>query len=317
VNMKIHQAAAVVAAVVGLGLGCSNQNAGAGPVRTQSKPATSESMMNRQCIGRFQFDLPERLAVSGRTQSIYRTSVVTGPLPSGGAERAWSEEMTTIRARSENSVRRTFDLAPGIHAVWYGNNSRMPSSVILELLKPEDDHFFKLTRASTAGKEEPAEKLASNILASYAPHETGSGFCVGFGSLSIEPSSRESVSITMKDGEVETTIDTITVDQPEDAGSPLEEAQQLAQSYGGSLKVLRNGARKAAGVEGHELQISISLPGKPDLLRFDWGYEGVGGDAMRPKITVAGTAPAAQSNEMEAAWEMLMSSLQPIPLARR
>jgi len=273
--------------------------------------------MNKQCIGRFQFDKPERLAVSGRAQSIYRTSVATGPLPSGGAEEAWSEQIAAIRARGEDSVRRTFDLAPGVHAVWYGNNPRMPSSIVLEALKPADDHYFKLTRASEAGKESPAEKLASNILASYAPHETGSGFCVGFGSLSIEPASRESVSITMKDGEVETSIDTITVDHPDGGDAPLEEAQQFAKSYGGSLKVLRDGARKAGGVEGHELWILLSASGQSDLLRFNWRFEGAGGDATRPKIEIAGSAPASKSNELEAAWETVLSSLRPTPPAKR
>lgn len=273
--------------------------------------------MNTQCIGRFQFDLPERLTVAGRTQSIYRTTVETAAMPSGGAEEAWNNDLAAVRARTENSVRRTFELMPGVHAVWYGNNPRLAVSIVLEALKPADDHYFKLTRASTAGKEEPAEKLASGILASYAPHDTGSGFCVGFGSLSIEASSRESASITMKDGELETSIDTVTVDQPEDGGSPLDEAKQFAKSSGGSLKVLRNGKRKAGGVDGRELQILLSLPGKPDLLRFDWRYEGAGHDATRPKIEIAGSAPASQSSELEAAWETLLNSLQPIPLAKR
>ncbi len=273
--------------------------------------------MNRQCIGRFQFDLPEGLAVAGRSQTIYGGSLVTAPLPPGGAEEAWTEEMSAIHAHAENSVRRTFDLAPGIHAVWYGNNPRIPSSLVLEALKPADDHYFKFTRASPAGKESPAEKLASNILASYAPHETGSGFCVGYGSLSLEPASRESVSITMKDGEVETSIETITVDHPEGGGSPLEEARQFAKSNGGSMKVMRDGARKAGGVEGHELQISLTLPGGADLLRFKWSFVGVGGDATRPNIEIDGSARAAQASELEAAWETLLTSLQPIPLAKR
>jgi hypothetical protein len=316
-SMKIRQSAAIFAVVVGFDPGCSKPDAGAAPITRQSKAGKSESTMNRQCIGRFQFDLPERLAISGRSQTLYGGALVTAPMPAGGAEEAWSAEVAAIRARGDNSMRRTFDLTPGVHAVWYGNNPRMPSSLVLEVLKPADDHYLKFTRASPAGKESPAEKLASNIVASYMPHETGSGFCIGIGSLSLDPASRESVSITMKDGQVETSIDTITVDQPDGGGSALEEAQQFAKGYGGSLKVLRNGGRAAGGVEGNELRISLSIPGKPDLLRFNWRFEGVGHDAARPQIAIDGSAPASQSGELESAWETLLSSLAPIPLAKR
>jgi len=261
------------------------------------------------------------MVVSGRTQSIYRTEVSTDVLPPDGAEESWKQRLSAIRALSGGeAVRRTFDLAPGAHAVWYGNNPRVPSSIVLEAVRPMSDHLFKLVRRSETGKESLAEKLVRDILDSYAPHQTSSGFCIGYGAITIEPAQRESVSITLKHQTlpgIETSIETATVDRPDDESSPLEEANVFAKSYGGKMQVLRDKKRAVAGLMGHEIRIVLAVPGQPETLRFNWHYAGTAGDASRPKIDVAGTATGTQRAELEAVWDKLLDSLQPVPLSKR
>ena len=287
----------------------------------QRKETALDSDMKMQCIGRFQFEAPDALAVAGRTQSIYRTDVSTASMPPGEAQEAWKERLNAIRAlAATDPVRRTFELEPGVPAVWYGNNPRVPSSVVLEAVRSMDDHLLKAVRRAEAGKESLAEKLVRNILGSYRPHETGIGFCIGFGSLTIEPAERESVSITLKHqtlAELEASIETVTVDRPDTESSSLDEAKAFAKSYGASMKVLRDRKRAAAGLTGHELCISLAVPNQPETMRFNWHYEGASGDAARPRIDIAGTARATRRAELEKAWDKVLDSLRPVPLSRR
>jgi len=277
--------------------------------------------MKTLCIGRFQVFTPDTLAVAGRTQSIYRTEVSTAPIRAGGAQRAWQERVSEIRAQDGNDpVRRTFDLAPGVPAVWYGINPRSPSAVVLEAVKPADDHWLKLVRRSEAGKESMAEKLVRNILASYVPHETRYGFCIGQGSLTIQPAERESVSLTLKHqtlGGIEFGIETATVDRPDEEGSGLDEAQAFAKSTGARLTVLRDQKRNVAGLTGDELRISLAPPAEAEILRFHWHYPGTAGDPTRPKIDISGSSPPAERRELEHAWDSLLDSLRPVPLEKR
>src|SRR5260370_20626824 len=102
--------------------------------RTEQLPTagtSDRSGRNLECIGRFQFSLPETMTVNGRSQTIYTVDVSTVAAPPGGAKVVWAEHMARINALSPPKgvptvVARTFQLQAGVPAVWYFPSKEAP-----------------------------------------------------------------------------------------------------------------------------------------------------------------------------------------------
>ena len=285
------------------------------------KEAAKRESMTSQCVGRFQFHLDGELVVTSRRQRIYNVDVSTVPMPAKGAAVGWEQHLEEIKSPLSGPppvIHRTFNLEPGVPAVWYSIDSTASSTVTLEAAKSRGDHLFRIVRLAAAGKEAIAETLVRNIMNAYVPQATSYGFCVGFGSIVMEPAQVESTAITLADREgngVEARVETEEVAQPDSSAySDLSEEKDFAESTGSTLTVLAERDRTVAGMAGKEFRISVAPPGEPTLLRFTWHFEGVAADATKPKIDIMGAANAPQRARLEAAWETLLGSLHPLPV---
>ena len=69
-------------------------------------------------------------------------------------------------------------------------------------------------------------------------------------------------------------------------------------------------------MQGLEIRISVTPGNEPPFLRFTWHFPGEPGNSTRPKIDIVGSAPVAQSAALEALWEAVLGSLQPIPVPK-
>lgn len=279
--------------------------------------------MSTHCVGRFQFTVPDVLAVAGRSQSIYRVEVGTVSLPAGGVEALWHELLTRIRALNppagtRGPVVRTFELQPGVSAVWYFVNSDDSELRELEALKPEAEHAVVASRGGMAGQEAGVETLVKNVLDAYAP-SVAQGFCVGRGAITSEPGLNEHALIAFEHRELpdfELTFGTQTVSEPDTRSySNLDEEQQVVAALGGRMSALRDGARVVAGLDGKEIWITVVPRDEAPFVRFTWHFAGVPEDSLRPSINIKGSTTTNRQAELEAVWETLLQSLRAVPLS--
>lgn len=275
------------------------------------------------CAGRFEFEAPAALAVAGRSQSIYRVDVASAPLPAGGLEEVRRERLAHVRALRPpagvaDPVRRSFELQPGVGAVWYYANPDDGEQLCLEAIKPSGGHAVVASRGGMAGDEEGVETLVGNVLDAYVPG-AARGFCVGAGAVTSEPGVNEQVLVSLEHRsapEFVVTFRTQTVNEPDTlTHSNLDEERRAVAARGGTLEVLRDGPRRAAGLEGKEVWVSVAAPGEPPFVRFAWHFPGAGGDSTRPAVTVVASARGANRAELEGAWESLLRSLRAFPPA--
>lgn len=277
-----------------------------------------------ECLGRFRLVVPGVLGAAGRSQSIYRVDVRTVPLPGGGLDALWRERLARISALRPppgvaSPVIRTFELQPGVSAVWYFGNPDDDDEVRLEAFKPHGDYAVLTFREGMAGKEVTNETLVKNVLDAYV-HGTERGFCVGAGAITSEPGLKEYAGLALEHKRVpkfEVTIDTQTVWEPDTwTYSDLDEERQVVTGLGGTIEALRDGARVVAGLEGKEIWASVDVPREPPFVRFTWHFPGVPEDSLRPSIDIKGTAPKSSQPELEAVWETVLRSFRPIPPAQ-
>jgi len=276
---------------------------------------------NLHCAGRFSFLAPEEMRETGRGHSIYRTNVSTALVAPGGAQAYWNQRLAKIRAiepPTEGDLPRTFELQPGVSAVWYVENRSFPDILTLESMEPLGDYVLVVDREADKGKESLAETLVKEIVGSYAP-STDRGFCVGQGAITLEPSRNEEASVSFAHATangIEVRFETQTVHAPDTTTySNVEEEKDFASSAGGSLTVLREEPRSAAGLPGKEIRISAAFPDEEPMVRFTWHYPGVGRSGEQPAIDLVGSAPADRQALLEKIWETLLNSLRAVPLA--
>jgi hypothetical protein len=276
-----------------------------------------------ECLGRFWFVVPGALAVTGRSQSIYRVDVSTIPLPAGGLDALWRERLARVNALTPppgvaSPVIRTFELQPGVSGIWYFVNPDDDEELCLEALKPQSGYAVLASRRGAASKEAIVETLVKNVLDAYVPG-TERGFCVGAGAITSEPGLNEYAGIALEHPTVpnfEVSIDTRTVKEPDTrAYSNLDEERQVTAGLGGTVEELRDQTRVVAGLEGKEIWASVDLPRETPFVRFTWHFPGVAEDSSRPMINIMGTAPTSRRAELEAVWEAVLRSFRPIPPA--
>src|ERR1051326_8800480 len=273
-------------------IGCAGPGAEKRP-----RPATTDrSGRNMDCIGRFQFSLPETLTVTGRKQTIYTVDVSTIASPPGGAMTVWNERMSRINALSppqgvNRVVARTFQLQTGVPAVWYFRSKESPELLALEAMKALPDHVLIVNRGADldaperqvilqGGGQEIVERLVKNVIDAYVPAAT-LGFCVGYGAITSKPSKNEETRIMLGHrslGDLKIRIETHTVTAPDTRTySDLDEESHQAAARGGQMTVMSEAARPVAGLPGKEMRISVASPGDRPFVRFTWHFSGVPG----------------------------------------
>jgi len=267
-----------------------------------------------QCIGRFSFVAPAAVNVTGRSQSIYLTTVTTIPTPSGGMDAYWIKRLPGPGTRQPGE----FALQAGLKSVWSARNPMFPNILTLEVVKPISGGLIVVESEAQIGNQSIAETLVKDIVNSYVP-ANNRGFCLGNGSISLDPSQNEHVRLTMVDSsfpEIEIQFETQTVNEPDlRTYTNLDEERSLASGRGGTLTVLRDQQRFAAGLSGKEIWISFVVSGDKPGLRFTWHYPGVGSSSTQPSINILGSAPAEKKVQLAAIWETVLTSLSSVPLA--
>lgn len=296
-----------------LGAGCSNS----GKDRREPAPEASMSISNAgrvYCTGRFSFIAPEEMGETGRGQSMYRTNVKTIPVPPGGVEAYWKDRLARIGPVQP----RRFEFQPDVRGAWYVRNATFPNILTLEMVKTVSGGLLVVDREADAGKEDLAETLVKDIVNAYVP-AGDRGFCVGNGAITLEPSQNEQARLSLAPAaspDVEIRFATRTVREPDiKTYSDVDEEKELTSAHGGTLTVLLDRKRSAAGLSGKEIRISVAVPGDKPSLRFTWHYPGIGGSSTQPSITIVGSAPTGKQAQLEAIWETVATSLRAVPLS--
>ncbi len=266
-----------------------------------------------QCVGRFSFAVPEAMNVTGRSQSMYRTNVSSVSLPAGDIDAYWTGRLSEM-----GTVLRRFDLEPGVKSAWSARNPVYPKILTLETVKPVSGGLIAADREADAGKEDVAEALVRDIINAYVP-ASDRGFCIGSGAITLEPSQNEQARLTLESSaspEIELRFETQTVREPDTKTySDVDEERSVASAHGGTLTVLRDQQRSAAGLQGKEIWISATVPGEKPLVRFSWHYPGVGASGAQPSINIVGSAPVEKKAQLETIWETVLTSVRVVPLA--
>jgi hypothetical protein len=252
------------------------------------------------------------MRVAGRSQSIYRTDVKLVAMTAGGPDAYWNARLAQVAPMHPRRV----DLKAGTLGVWYSGNRTFPKVLTLEVAKPLDGALLVASREGEAGKESLGESLASDIVNAYV-RTTDRGFCVGGGSIMMEPSQNEYSRVALESlriPQVELRVETQTVREPErSAYANTDEDEEIVRASGGSLETLRNGERLAAELRGHELWIEAAVPGQPTTIRYAWHYPGEAGSSVRPSVTIVASAQPSQRQLLNDVWETVLTSLRPIP----
>jgi hypothetical protein len=305
---------------VGLSFGCGT----ASEERRGQPPNPKMNLEHRgseQCIGRFQFVLPEAMVVTSRSQSIYDVDVATVPLPTGGIKALWDSRLARILSLPPPKgvaqvLVRTFDVEPGVQGAWYFGNPDAPTLRDLEAAKVVGDHAVLITTGCEAGKESLIERLVKNVIAAYVP-QTRQGFCVGYGSVTSEPSIDERTRMGLANREMKDLkirFETQTVQESDtQTYSDLDEEREVVAGQRGNISVLRDDSRSADGLGGKEIGISVTIPGEPSFVRLTWHFPGVPGDSSQPMINIVGMAPSNQQVELQTVWDSLLQSLHRLP----
>ena len=296
---------------------------GCGPAPGDQFPKSLKrrSNMNEECIGRFRLDVPDNLKITGRSQSIYGVSVRTEPVRDSSVARQWETRLTVIgklpaAGGRQSPVLSQPELERGVAGVFYNSSPASPSVVTLEAAQAAGDHGFWVTYTGTAGKEPGIQKLVRNVMTAYGPG-TAHGFCAGAGSVRMGPSLSETVNMTLGPraaGGIKLEFETKTVTEPDHKFMDAAEGGEFAAATGGTFSVLMDRERTIAGLAGREVRVSMTLPGKAPLLKYGWHFAGVGRDATKPSISFFGQADADAQPELDAAWEVVIPSLRPVPV---
>lgn len=264
----------------------------------------SSESNNKVAIGRFRLTVPDTLQALSRTQIIYGVEVEAIQAVDG----AWQAKLAALGT----PVLSRPNLGEGVEAVWY----KKANDLLLEAQLVRDGAAVSILRDAPEGKEAVAEKLSAAVLENYKSG-VAAGFCLGPGAIHMGPSLTESVRINWEQplSGVKLDFSTRTVTEPDTKTfMDVDEERGFARLSGGSLTVLLERDRTAAGLAGREIRIVLALPGQEPQVRFTWHYPGVGRDGTKPKIDFVAKGPLAAQPQMESLWDAILPSLESIPV---
>lgn len=302
--MPVRSLAAVVLVVVLPPCGSPG-----GPGAVTRRPGAPEP---DRCLGRFRFATPAGLRVSNSEFALYGTDVRGQPLGGQPPEAVWAAHLAALGANPEYADVEPFELPSGLRGATYRHG---PNTLLVDAFAAQGDEGLWLHRSLPEGKLPVAQRLLDNIASVWAV-DPSRGFCFGAGALhAVSLSERARVHL-VDDArpEFRLEVDTLTVERP--AASDLEfgEARDFARLTKSKLEVLRDRTRGVAGLVGTERWLSMTVPDGRELLRFDWRYGGAPREAAAPRLTVHGVARGVDREALEAAFEAILASVEPIPL---
>ena len=284
-----------------------------------------EESTNRICIGRFEFAIPAGLRIEGRSQSIYRVDVHTVDVPYGAVDARWVARVSAVRSMAappgaKDRIIRTYDLQPGTRAVWLYDNSEFTDVLRLEAWRPVSDHIFVASTSGDDERQSVIETLVQNVVNAYAP-EAREGFCVEHGTVTSEPGHNESTASTFKhttlpNFEMNFITQTVKDPAPSDELSDRRELDTVLGARGAQITSISSASRVAARLDGFEERFSVVPKTEPPFVRFSWKYPGQPLRGDTPQITVIAVAPKEQQVHLTLAWEQLLGSLKPVPMAK-
>jgi len=100
-----------------------------------------------------------------------------------------------------------------------------------------------------------------------------------------------------------------------EAPLPISEQMEFVESEGGTIAIIREQKRGAAGLDGEEAAVAVTLPGEKPFVEFTWHYSGMPDSSTQPYIEVSAKAPKERREELERIWETILQSLRPVPVA--
>jgi hypothetical protein len=298
-------------------------------MNAQNKQQT-QSAESTQCIGRFKFSMPAGFT-TGRSQTIYTVDVRTVSIAFSSAQIIWKDELEQIAAIKapegvSSSIIKTFELQPGVPAVWYYRQSSSTDLIALKTMKPFQGHVLIVSRGADLRARPDldeqqtkgiVEQLVKNVVDAYTT-QADYGFCLDYGAITSEPSINELTLISFTHPQLprfDLRFETRTVSQPDnETYSNLHEERAWLAGTQSKLTVLKNSQRMVAGMEGKEIRTSVASAEEPGFVRFTWHFPGASRKSDRPAIDILATANIKNQKQLEEVWEKMLQSLQSIPI---
>ncbi|MDP3500035.1 MAG: hypothetical protein Q8S33_06875 [Myxococcales bacterium] len=249
-------------------------------------------------LGRLRVGVPPGFTRESSETVLTGTEAWTEPLELSPDER-WARHLAALPAGAE---RERFDWGDAGRAVTFMSGN----DLLIELMKPYDDHVLWLRREFPEGKLPIAEKLLRELVRVYTPHSRD-GFGVEHGAfqrvsqvenarLSLVGPARARLSLIVSSNVVAR------------ERAPADIAREVEQ-LGGTLQVLRERSRTVAGLRGTELVMTLTTPAAVKTLRFEWVHAGAP-SSRAPALTLEATGPNEAGPELERGWEQLLGALK-------
>lgn len=264
--------------------------------------------------GRFDYALPAQLRSTGSTLSIYLVDIAQSPLPAGvPPAQSWKTRLAAeLAAKSESRpagmLTREFEL-PGVGpAAWMRLTPSRPDLVTLlaQRAVPQAGVAITLEIEGSAGREQFAERIFTRVAESWVP---GSplGFSTGSGAVVMQPSQNERASESFVAPGVELSIQTETVEAPDDGQNSTEPPP------GG--KILLKQRRRIGGVEGIEQRTRLPDEGAGERLVYLWIFAGQSADGAAPRVRLEASALSPRAGALDETWNTLLATwrLRPVP----
>jgi hypothetical protein len=269
------------------------------------------------CVGRFNFRLPQALRPTGREQSLFLLQLSSATINSP-AELAqfWAHARRSFAGLDAGAeplkVLREFELDGVGPAVWVQLSSLHPDARKLLAMKPGRGHALLLEARATAGREQAAESFMAKVAAGFVPGAT-LGFCVGHGAFDLPASKNERASASFSAGSgIVVSVETETVSAPDDGQSSSASTMNSPD-----IKVLSKMDRQAAGLPGKEERVRITGSNAKPKVAMTWIHPGGVGHGLKPRIRLMMSGPDEQGTAINAAWDLLLNSLQQRPASTK
>lgn len=266
--------------------------------------------------GRFDDALPAPLKSSGSQLNISLIDVDQSPLAAGALPAlAWKARLAAALAPHSGSrpagvLTRGFELPGGVPAAWMRLTPSRPDLVTLlaQRAVPPAGVAVSMEVEGTAGREPLAEGVFADLAKSWVPGSP-QGFSTGTGAFVIQPSRNERASESFAASGIEVSIQTETVEEPDDGESSL----QLPEGAHLVLKQHRN----VGGFDGVERRVRLADEGAGARLSYMWIFAGNAADGTAPRIRLSATALAPRAGALDETWNALLSTWRLRPVGVR
>ena len=202
---------------------------------------------------------------------------------------------------------REFELPGAGPAAWMRLTPSRPDLVTLLVLRPvlQAGVVVSLEVEGSAGTEPIAERVFTDVAKSWVAGST-QGFSTGSGAFVMEPSQNERASQSFVAPGVELSIQTETVEEPDDGQSSTEPPP------GGNILLKQR--RRVGGFEGIEQRTRLPDEGAGERLAYLWIFPGKSADGAASRIRLAASGPLSRPGALDATWNTLLATwrLRPI-----